>query len=293
MTFAIVTGLIVSGAYLLIALGFTLMLRVADIVNLIHGAFVVGGMYLIVLFVNDLGWGYLAALGPAVAVGLVVCWLTYELFLRSARRQGHRPQIIYTLLLFSVFQMVYEIVFGGDPIRADLPRVAWDVFGVAVRREQAIGFLLAVGITIAFFLVFRFTPFGKSAEIAGKYPEGAAAIGLPVERIYRTVFLIGSAMALLAGALLVTASPVTPFRGLQYLVIAAIVGIAAQLSFAGCVASAALFGLGYQILLYLTADAALSTVAIYGAFLIVIAATPTARDLWTRVALTPTSKSPA
>ena len=44
MTYAIVNGLIVSGSFLLLALGFTLMLRVADIVNLLHGIMVVTGM---------------------------------------------------------------------------------------------------------------------------------------------------------------------------------------------------------------------------------------------------------
>jgi branched-chain amino acid transport system permease protein len=195
MTYAIVSGLIVSGSFLLLTLGFTLMLRVADIVNLLHGIMVVAGMYLMVVFVNVLGLTYVQAIVPAVLVGLVIFWLLYELLLRSARREGHRTQIIYTLLLFSLIQTALEILFGGDPTRVRLQRVSWQVLDVAVRREEAIGALLAVATTVGFFLMFRFTALGKSMEIAGKYPEGAAAIGLPVERLYRYVWLIGSAMA--------------------------------------------------------------------------------------------------
>lgn len=278
MTYAIVNGLIVSGSFLLLALGFTLMLRVADIVNLLHGIMVVTGMYLIVVFVNYVGLSYVQAIIPALLVGLALYWLLYELLLRSARREGHRSQIIYTLLLFSLLQTVLEIVFGGDPIRARLERVTWNILGVAVRREEAIGALLAVAITAGFFVLFRFTTIGKSMEIAGKYPEGAAAIGLPVERLYRFVWLIGSAMALLAGAFLVTGTPVTPFQSLEYLVIAVIVGIAARLSFAGAAAAAILFGLGNPLLVALTNRPQLSSAAIYGFFLVVIAVTPLISD---------------
>lgn len=274
MTYAIVSGLIVSGSFLLLTLGFTLMLRVADIVNLLHGIMVVAGMYLMVLFVNTYKFTYMQALIPALLVGLAIFWLIYELLLRAARREGHRAQIIYTLLLFSIIQTTMEILFGGDPIRVRLDRVSWPVLGVAVRREEAIGAMLAVATTVGFFLMFRFTALGKSMEIAGKYPEGAAAIGLPVERLYRYVWLIGSAMALLAGAFLVTGMPVTPFQSLEYLVIAVIVSISARLSFAGVVAAAILLGLGNPLLVAITGDPQLASVAIYGFFLCVIAATP-------------------
>lgn len=274
MTYAIVSGFIVSGSFLLLTLGFTLMLRIADIVNLLHGIMVVAGMYLMVFFVNYLGLSYVEALVPAVLVGLVLFWVLYEVLLRKARREGHRSQIIYTLLLFSILQTSMEILFGGDPIRIRLDRVSWLIFDVAVRREEAIGALLAVVTTAGFFLIFRFTALGKSMEIAGKYPEGAAAIGLPVERLYRYVWLIGSAMALMAGAFLVAGTPVNPFQGLEYLVIAVIVSISARLSFAGVVAAAILLGLGNPLLVVVTQDPQLASVVIYGFFLCVIAATP-------------------
>lgn len=278
MMYAIVSGLIVSGSFLLLTLGFTLMLRVADIVNLLHGVMVVAGMYLVVVFVNDLGLSYVQAIVPAVLVGLVIFWVLYELLLRSARRDGHRPQIIYTLLLFSLLQTAFEILFGGDPIRVRLDRVTWDILGVAVRREEAIGALLAVATAVGFFLLFRYTTLGKSMEIAGKYPEGAAAIGLPTERLYRFVWLIGSAMALLAGAFLVTGTPVTPFLSLEYLVIAVIVSISARLSFVGAAAASILLGLGNPLLVAFTRNPELSSVAVYGCFLVVIALTPILSD---------------
>jgi branched-chain amino acid transport system permease protein len=277
MSYAIVSGLVVSGMYLLLSLGFTLMLRIADIPNMAHGSFVAGGMYLVVLFVNDLHLGFLPAVPLAVLLGLIPCAVIYELLLRRARREGHRPQIVYTLLLLSLLQVIFQIAFGADPVTLEIGAHPWSIFGATLRREQVIGAIVAIVICAALFAVFRFTMAGKSMEIAGKYPEGAQAIGLPIERLYRRVFLLGSAMALLAGALIVPTTPPTPFIGLEYVVISVIIAIAARLSFAGCVLVSVLYGVGYSVLDHELSTPTQATIVVYGLFLLGIALTPHAR----------------
>jgi branched-subunit amino acid ABC-type transport system permease component len=81
-------------------------------------------------------------------------------------------------------------------------------------------------------------------------------------------------MALLAGGLIVATAPVTPFLGVEYLVIAVVIAVAARLSFIGCVVASLLYGVGYQVLLELLDKPAKATIAIYGIFLLVIASTP-------------------
>jgi hypothetical protein len=85
--------------------------------------------------------------------------------------------------------------------------------------------------------------------------------------------LIGSAMALLAGALILPSSPVTPFVALDYVVIAAIISITARLSFVGCVVVSILYGVGYQVLVQLLDQPGTATIVLYGLFLLAIAAT--------------------
>jgi branched-chain amino acid transport system permease protein len=278
VTYAIVSGLMVSGMYLLLSLGFTVMLRIADMPNLAHGSFVVGGMYLVLVSVNDLGLPYFPSIPIAVIVGLLPCIVLYEAVLRGARKEGHRPQIVYTLLLLSLLQVVYQIVFGADLQTLNIGGHAWTILGVTVRREQVIGFFVAVIVCAALFAVFRTTAIGKAMEISGKYPEGAQSIGLPVENLYRLVFLLGSAMALLAGALIMSTTPVSPFIAVEYLVIAVVISIAARLSFTGCVAAAVLYGVGYQVLVQILNRPTLATIIIYGVFLVVIVATPWAKQ---------------
>lgn len=274
MTYAIVSGLAISGMYMLLALGFTLLLRVADIINLAHGVVVVGGMYLTIVFVNNFEWQYPVSIPMAIAIGLLPLWLIYELFLRQARKEGHRPQIIYTIIILSVAEVVYEMIFGSSLVSLNIPPEAVDILGVTLRAQTMLGFIVAVVVCIAFFVVFKFTSLGKAIEVAGKYPEGAKVIGLPTERLYRIVWFVGVGMALLAGALIVTSSPASPFLGLDFLIVPVVISLAARLSFMGTIFAAILYGVGYQVLVFVLTSPALATVAIYAIFLIVIAFTP-------------------
>lgn len=274
MIYAIVSGLAISGMYILLALGFTLLLRVADIINLAHGVVVVGGMYLAIALVNDFEWQYPVSIPVVVIVGLIPLWLIYELFLRQARKEGHRPQIIYTIIILSIAEVVYEMIFGADLVRINVPPEAVEILGVTLRTQTVFGFSVAVIVCIAFFVVFKFTSLGKAIEVAGKYPEGAKVIGLPTERLYRIVWFIGVGMALLAGALIVASQPASPFLGLDFLIVPVVIALAARLSFMGTIFAATLYGVGYQILVYLLTSPAHATVAIYAVFLVVIALTP-------------------
>lgn len=274
MKFSLLAGLTTSGMYLLLSLGFALMLRIADVVNLAHGAFVVGGMYLTLVAVNTLGLPFGMAVVFAVVAGGAIAYALYVVLLEAARSQGHRPQIIYTILLLSLLQVAYQFLFGSNIQTLDIERVGWDILGVTLRREQVLGVVVAAAVCLLLFALFRYTPLGKSVEVAGKYEEGARAIGLPVRRLYRIVFVVGAGMAVLAGSFIMAVTPVTPFLSLEFLVIAVVISIAARLSFVGCILASVLYGVGYQVLLGLGMGSAEATVMIYVVLLVIIAAGP-------------------
>lgn len=274
MSYAIVAGIAASGFYMLVSIGFTLLLRIADIVNFAHGIVVVAGMYLAIVFVNDLGLPYGAAVPLTVIAGLLPAWLIYEALLRPARDRGHRPQIVITVLLLSTLELAFSKAFGTNFQSIEIAPHSWDVFGVSMRRETVISFFVALAICAALFAVFRFTAFGKSVEVAGKYPEGARSIGLPVDRLYRLVFLAGTGMTLLAGALIVADRPATPFLGFEYVIVAVLITVAARLSFAGCAAAAFVYGVGHAVLSELLDSPDKGTIAIYLVFVVIIAGGP-------------------
>lgn len=262
MTYAILAGIATAGIYLLIALGFNLQLRVADIVNIAYGGFVVSGMYMTLFLVNSFGVPYPLAVPMAVVVGTAVSWLLWIAFLRRARELGHREQIVFSMLLLSILEVAFTLLSGPDIQSLDIQAHAMSILGVQLQVETVVGCVIAVAVCALLFAIFRFTALGKSIEVAGSYPDGAAVIGLPVQRLYTLVYLSGNAMAFLAGALIVATSPVTPFLGFQYVVLALMITLAARLSFVGCIFTALLYGIGVQVLVQQT-NASTAIVLIY------------------------------
>lgn len=244
MTQAILSGLLVGGLYALLGLGFALKLRVANTVNLAYGGFVAVGMYATLALVNDVG---LSTYVAVVASGLVVAALSYVVHLVMIGAPGstsHQEQMIYTLILLFALQIALQWGFGSAFQTLETPGVPVVIGDAVVSQAQVIAGVVAVALALALFFVFKYTEFGKTMEVAGTYPEGARAIGVPVERVYRGVFVLGGAIAGISGGLIMTFQPVDPYLGLDFVLVALVVSIVARLSFWGCLVA----GLGYGLL---------------------------------------------
>lgn len=269
LTYTLLSGLILSGTYLLIALGFILMLRVADIVNMSYGAFVVLGMYCVLVLV-DHDVPYLLAISVTPLVGAVVGVLLYATVIRRTRQQGHRQQIVITALLLSLIEVVLQIGFGTDPLLVDIQRTGVRVLGVSIQKEQLVAAVVATFCSAILFVVLRNTNVGKIVEAAGAYEESARSLGIDVERVFGIVFAVGTAMAFLAGGLMSGYTPVEPYLSLDILIVAILISLVGRLSFVGAVLAALGYGLGYAFLVKTTSNPGLSNVVILACLLAAI-----------------------
>lgn len=266
---AIWSGLAVGAAYALMALGFALELEVCDIVNAAHGAFVVLGMYMMLKLMAAGAPTVLAVLG-AVAVVTVIAVPIYFLFVGPARASaGHRIQLVYTLLILIASPAVFQLIFGGDILaishnfyRVSLPGGALSSGEIAT---VVIAALAAVGLSVA----ARKTTIGKLAYVAGRYDQGAKAIGISIPRVYAAVFLLGSALAGLAGGLAVSFQPVSPTLGIQFVSVVFLVALVARTSLIGCLILGLVYGVAQALLDYY-APSALSASLTYAVFLVAL-----------------------
>ena len=266
---ALWSGIAVGAGYALMALGFALDLEVCDIVNAAHGAFVVLGMY---LALELMGAGVPVVLSAAVATVAVaaVAMPVYFLFVGPARATaGHRVQLIYTLLILIASPAVFQLLFGGNilAVSHQFARVALP--GGALSTDELATIGLAVLLCIGGSLVARTTTAGKLAYVAGRYPQGARAIGLSIPRVYAIVFLIGSALAGLAGALIVSFQPVSPTLGVTFVSIVFLVTLVSGTSLVGCLVLGLAYGVAQALLTYY-APAAVSASLTYAVFLVAL-----------------------
>lgn len=243
MSQVVLSGCVVGAAYVLTALGFAIQYEVADIVNIAHGAFVVGAMYVTLIMANA-GISIYLAVPAAVVAWAALSAIIYLALMGPARLQrGHRVQVVYSILLLSGLTTVYELVFGADAqtVHHTFPNVY--VAGATLTMPQAVSVSIAIVLAVGLYLTATRTRIGKTAYVAGRYATGAKSVGISVERVYLWMFVIGGSLAGLAGGLVVTFQPVDPTQGLEFTLIAALVAIVARTHLIGCL----LLGLAYGV----------------------------------------------
>lgn len=266
---AILSGLAIGSAYVLMSLGFALDLAVCDIVNAAHGAFVVLGMYVMLKLVA-LGCPIAPAIALAAAVVAVISIPVYVFLIGPARASiGHRIQLVYTLLLLIASPAIFQIFFGGNILTVAHNFHTVSLLGGGLSTIEIASIIIAVVLTVGLNLVAKRTTVGKLAYAAGSYPVGASAIGLSISRVYTIVFVIAGATAGLAGGLIVSFQPVNPTLGLDFISVVFLVVIVGRTSLTGCLILGFLYGV-VQALLNYFAPAAISTTAVYAVFLVAL-----------------------
>lgn len=188
--------------YLLLALSLNLLVGYAGLVSLCHAAFYGVGAYGTGLLMLRAGLPFAAALPLAVLATMLLGALVALPSLRL-----HDDYFIVATLAFQniVYRLLYnwENVTGGARGLSGVPRV--DLLGTALPGES-LGFaLLCTGLSIAVVALFRRlqqSPFGRLLRAVRDDEQAVAALGRSVAACKVKAFLIGSAVAAVAGALL-------------------------------------------------------------------------------------------
>jgi len=262
----IVNGLTLGLLFALIALGFTLIVGVMEVINLAHGTLFALGAYVAMATIGadwfagtefgqwwlslPIGTRYAAALivGPlgAAAAGLVL-----ELCLRPT--YGKAP--LYGLLL----------TFGAALVIEELIRITWGTGEQSLTVPQAVNgaFLMgglifskyrfyATGFAIcAIFLVWLLlekTPYGAIIKAGAHDSEMVRALGYDLSKLRLAVFAFGAALAGLAGIIMAPIWGLRPHIGIDVVIPAfLIIVIGGVGSFWGAVIAAMLVGLSVGI----------------------------------------------
>jgi len=205
-----INGVVLGGLYACIAVGFSLVWGVLNVINMLHGSFIVLGAYLAYFAFN------LAGIHPFLSVPLVGALLfagAYALQRGVINKVVDQPVLITLVLTFGLDMILYNALVLG--FTATPRRVALDMgvveFGSAilpVDRIAAMG--LAVLLTGLLYYLLRSSRIGR-AIVAVRMDRGAAALmGIRVEHIYAVTFGIGAFMAGAAGCLIAVVYPFSP-----------------------------------------------------------------------------------
>jgi branched-chain amino acid transport system permease protein len=209
-------GLTYGAIYGLVALGYTLVYGVLNLINFAHSEVFIIGCYGVVFVLTGLGfgpnppvisiWAVIGDLLLAVIVGMLASAATAFVLERVAYRPLRRrnaPRLAFLITAIGAsFAIQYAIFLwrGANPepaVTMFVPTPVFAVFGTIIDSQQLTIVIAAVILMVATDTFIRKSRTGRGIRAVAQDPDTATLMGVSRERIIVTTFVIGG---LLAGA---------------------------------------------------------------------------------------------
>ena len=208
----IADGIVLGALYGLIALGYTMVYGIIQLINFAHGEiFMVGafGGYTLYTYVLPSGTPTYVAL----VLVLLVSMLTSALLAVIVERLAYRPlrnaprlaplitAIGVSIALQESIRVFYPNGSQGKPFPALFPRGTVDLGGVTLSYVRIFVVILAIGLMVALqTFIFR-SRTGRAMRATSQDPDTARLMGIDIDRIIVTTFVLGGLLAGAAGTL--------------------------------------------------------------------------------------------
>jgi len=212
---ALVNGILLGGLYACIAVGFSLIWGVMNLINLAHGSFVLLGAYVTAMLNQAFGLdpfltipfsgGVLFVLGYVIQRGLVNLVIARSVF----------TTLIFTFGLNMLLVNLLLLAFTADlrGITVSYAGIVWQLGGVRIPSTRVAVFLAALLLTALLSLFTNRTRLGAAIKATSFDVDAARLVGIDVDHIYAATFAIGAAMAGAAGSLIAVNLPFSPVVG--------------------------------------------------------------------------------
>jgi branched-chain amino acid transport system permease protein len=227
--------------YSLVAVGLNLQYGVTRILNVAHGQFLTIGAYITwTLFVYD-GVDPLVSLvisGPTVFVlGVLIQIVAFRRLVSQSKvaEELEARSLLACFGLLFVIESVLAAIYGVSSIGVKYLSIPVLILGRTFALNMIVAAVMAIIISLALFLMLRFTRIGLAMRATVEEPTGAQLVGINTLRIHAVTFGLGALLAALAGSMLIMiGSEISPSFGSTYTFIAlAVIILGGMGSFVG------------------------------------------------------------
>jgi branched-chain amino acid transport system permease protein len=221
----VINGLMLGGGYALVAIGYTLIFGVLNLLHLAHGEVAMIGSYvgltLVLIAMSQVGVLPLWIVLVAAMIGAGVVGIVVELvaFRPLGRRQLHITPLITTIAVAFVLQEAAVKLFGSEqrsfPVAMFDELKKYDLQLGAFRITYVQMFIIAASLVLMVGLYFfvEKTTMGQAMRACAENTQTARLLGVNVHWITIWTFGIASALAGAAGVLIGLAYNITPLMG--------------------------------------------------------------------------------
>ena len=248
----LINGLVLGSIYALVALGYTMVYGILELINFAHGEVtMIGAMVALAVIGALMGSaldlpglmvvlaGLLVAIPACMLLGFTIEKVAY----RPLRRAPRLAPLITAIGVSIVLQNAAMLIWGRQYVSFPplIPQHSHEILGAHITDLQIFIILLSMLIMAGLWLLVQKTSLGRAMRATAQSKEVAALMGVNVDRVISATFLIGSALAAIAGVM------VSAYYGLAHYYMGFMLGLkafsAAVLGGIGNIAGAMLGGL--------------------------------------------------
>ena len=218
-------GLMLSGLYALIAVGFTMIFSVGRVLNLGYGAFIMIGGYIYYQSAQILGLGKVPSFIIATAAGVLLGLIIYQILIKRLRGDAIAIEIA-TLILAIVVQAAIVVVFSPSP-KSMWPLIpgVLRVGNVSVTYNLVVAAVTSWVVLGGLFLFIGKTHIGRAIRAVSMDSKGAVISGIDPDRINLIIWGMSGGLGAMAGIFLATYTQLAPAMWVTPLIIAVAVVI--------------------------------------------------------------------
>ena len=205
----IINGLTLGALYACLAVGFSLVWGVLNVINMLHGSLIILGGYLTVYAWQHWQVHPLMALLPVAGLLFLLGWVVQMTMINRLVRQPVLTTHTVTFGLDLILYNAMNVVFDATPRRVTLDLGTLSLGDVVLPWDRVIAFALALGLTLALYAVMRTSRMGRAIVAVRMDRDAAELLGIRIDRVYAMTFAIGAGLAGACGALMALVFPIT------------------------------------------------------------------------------------
>ncbi|HTV75197.1 MAG TPA: branched-chain amino acid ABC transporter permease [Candidatus Acidoferrales bacterium] len=208
----LINGLSLGGIYALIALGYTMVYGIIELINFAHGDIYTLGTFVSLAVLTGLGvsgelhgWPLLGVLVLSIFGAMLACGIAGVVIERLAyRRLRNAPRLaplITAIGVSFILENIMQLWQGPSPVPfpSVIPNPSFQIGGVQIATKQILVVALAVVMMVGLqFFVYN-TRLGKAMRATAQDRDAAQLMGININTTIAATFLIGSALAGAAG----------------------------------------------------------------------------------------------
>ena len=208
----LINGLVLGSVYALVALGYTMVYGIIELINFAHGEVTMMGAMIALAVIGmvagvvpDLPGVYVALIGLLAAIPACMA-LGYIIERAAYRPLRHAPRLapLITAIGISILlQNIAMMIWGKQyiPFPRILPQGRHIFMGAIITDVQIAILLLTLIIMAGLVWLVRRTPLGRAMRAVAQSRSVAQLMGVDVNKVISATFLIGSALAAVAGVM--------------------------------------------------------------------------------------------